>query len=130
MNFPESTLMALYTVPNCPDPSLPPTTFTHLIFSCRCPQRVGSSLPPGWQDGFRLIYSPSEARVLLIAMGNAFSVLELLYRLNRTWMPFQFELNEVSSYAAHSNYGVELHLHDDFADTSMLEWRSIFTEDL
>jgi hypothetical protein len=33
MNFPESISMALYTVPNCPEPSRGPTGM-YLIFSC------------------------------------------------------------------------------------------------
>jgi hypothetical protein len=93
-------------------------------------RRVGSSLPSRWQDGFCVIHSSSKARVLLIAAGNAFLVLELLYRLSTMWMPYQFELNEVPPFATHSNYSIKTLLHDNFADAFMLEWCSIFTKDL
>jgi hypothetical protein len=91
---------------------------------------VGSSLPLGWQVGWRLIYSLSEAWVLHLTVGKGFVVLDGLCCLCRISMPFQFELNKVTLLTTHSNYSVKILLDENFLNTFMLERRGIFTRDL
>lgn len=92
------------------------------------PWRVDSGPTSGWQGCVDFIDSSCETGILF--KKNRLSVLDPCSHLFQTAVPLQFELDKVPTNTTHANYSVDLLLHNDLAEATVLEWSSVVARDL